>query len=141
MKLRRKLLIFILPSLALVAAGYSLWPPKAALDGTLETSGRIEGEQAAVAAKVAGAVASLLVAEGARVEEGALIAQLDSQVAQAELRRAEHLVHAARQELAAAHARVPEAKREAEAARSAVTLAREESRTRIAPMITMPGHH
>jgi HlyD family secretion protein len=97
----------------------------------LETSGRIEGDQAAVGAKVGGTLVRVAVREGDRVEAGGLIAELASEQVQAQLERAEHGLHTAREQLAEAEARLESLQRQAEAAEIAISLAERESRARI----------
>jgi HlyD family secretion protein len=98
--------------------------------GVLETSGRIEGDQSAVGAKVGGKLVRVVVREGDRVDAGVLIAELASDEVRAQLERAEHGLHTAREQLGEAQARVDSAQRQAEAAEIAVTLAERESRAR-----------
>jgi HlyD family secretion protein len=99
--------------------------------GVLETSGRIEGDQSAVGAKVGGKVVRVVVREGDRTEAGVLIAELASEQIRAQLERAEHGLHTAREQLSEAQARVGSVLRQAEAAEIAVTLAEQESHARI----------
>lgn len=96
----------------------------------LEASGRVEGNQAAVGAKIGGKLVRLLAREGDRVEAGAVIAELAAEQARARLEQAAHVLHTVREELAEAHARVRSAGRQMEAAEIAVTLAERESRAR-----------
>lgn len=72
--------------------------------GILEASGRIEGDQAAVGAKIGGRVVRLPVREGQAVEAGQLIAELSSDQARAQLEQAEHDLHLAREQFATAEA-------------------------------------
>ena len=62
-------------------AGFAVWRiavrPAGPPAGVIEVSGRIEGDDAAVAAKTAGRVRQLTVREGDRVEAGQVIAVLD----------------------------------------------------------------
>ena len=117
--------------LASAALGlWLLWRP-APVPGVLEASGRIEGDQAAVASKVGGKLAQVAAREGDRVEAGGLIAELASDQLAAELKRADHALHTAREQLAQARARLLAVERQAEAAGIAVTLGGEETRARI----------
>jgi len=120
----------ILGVLALLA--WMVWRPAPSVLGVLEASGRIEGDQAAVGAKVAGKIVRLAVREGDRLDAGRLIAELASDQVRAQLEQAEHVTHTAREQLAEAQARVVSAQRQAEAAEIAVTFAERESRARIA---------
>jgi len=119
---------------ALAGAGVAgwLWLGRPAPDaGILEASGRIEGDQAAIGAKLGGRLVRLGGREGDHVESGALIAELASDALQAELERAEHGLHTAREELGQARVHLRSAQRQAEAAGIAVTLSDQESRARI----------
>ncbi|NIR30853.1 MAG: HlyD family efflux transporter periplasmic adaptor subunit [Gammaproteobacteria bacterium] len=119
---------------ALTLLGTGLWlalrppPPN---PGILEVNGRIEGDQAAVGAKIGGTLVRIPVEEGDQVAEGVLIAELDSRQARARLERAEHDLHTAREQLASAEAQVVSVERRLEAARIAVTQAERESRARV----------
>ncbi|HSC71339.1 MAG TPA: biotin/lipoyl-binding protein, partial [Candidatus Methylomirabilis sp.] len=78
----------VLGALALLILGIAgVWaylrPSADPNPGILETSGRIEGDQAAVGAKVAGRIARLPIREGQALEAGQLIAQLSSDQATA----------------------------------------------------------
>jgi HlyD family secretion protein len=97
----------------------------------LEVSGRVEGDQAAVGAKVGGKIVRLAVREGDRVGAGEPIALLASEQARAQLEQAEHGLHTLRERLVEARARVGAAERQVEAARIATRLAARESEARI----------
>ena len=115
---------------ALAALGLAVWvvgSPVPGAPGVLETSGRIEGDQAAVGAKVGGKIVRLAVREGALVRAGELMVALASEQVQAQLQQAEHLLHAAREQLGEAQARLESALRQAEGAEISVTLAERES--------------
>ena len=116
---------------ALALAAWVAWRPAPRDPAVIETSGRVEGDQAAVGAKVGGRIVRLAVREGERVLGGQTIAELGSAQARAQLEQAEHGVHAARERLEQARARVVAAERRAEAAATGVELAERESRARI----------
>src|SRR3989338_11684849 len=119
---------------ALAALGLAVWVggrPVPGAPGVRETSGRIEGDQAAVGAKVGGKIVRLAVREGTRVQAGELIAALASEQVQAQLQQAEHLLHAAREQFGEAQSRRESALRQVEGAEVSVTLAERESRARI----------
>ncbi|MBI3456309.1 MAG: efflux RND transporter periplasmic adaptor subunit [Candidatus Rokubacteria bacterium] len=97
----------------------------------LEVSGRVEGDQAAVGAKVGGKIVRLAVREADRVRAGEPIAQLASEQAQAQLEQARHGLHTLHERLAEARARVVAAEREAEAAGIATQLAAREAEARV----------
>lgn len=129
---KRSLVGLVVAALAslVVVLWVARWPAPAE-PGVLETSGRIEGDQAAVGAKVGGKIVRLAVREGDRLERGGLVAELASEQVQAQLEQAEHVVHTGREQLAETRARVVSAQRHAEAAAIAVTLAERESWARI----------
>lgn len=94
-KLRR-----ILPLLAIVAgvgaaAWYFLSRPQAT---GLELSGRIEGYETDIGAKVAGRVMEVTVREGAEVRKGQLLVQLDDDEILAQVQGAEARIRAAKQQ-------------------------------------------
>jgi len=118
----------------LVVAGAVLWfylrPPPPA-PGVLQASGRVEGDLAAVGSKSGGRVVRMLPREGDSLETGALIAEMQSEQRQAELERAEHLLHTAREQVALARARAVSQRRGLEAAQLAVSQTEENSRVQI----------
>jgi HlyD family secretion protein len=116
---------------ALALALWLAWRPAPVLPGVLEASGRVEGDQAAIGAKVGGKIARLAAREGERLAGGQVIAELASEQVQAQLQQAEHHLHSAREQLAEARARVVSTERQAEGAEVAVTLAERESGARI----------
>lgn len=132
LKSKRVILIAIL-LLILVAIG--LWAfrgPRGDSDpGILEASGRIEGDQAAVGAKVGGRIINLPVREGQGLEAGQLMAEISSEQARAQLEQTEHALHTAREQLDQAEARIAALQREVEAGETAVRLAEQVSRARI----------
>lgn len=99
--------------------------------GILEASGRIEGDQAAVGAKIGGRVVRLPAREGQHLEAGQLIAELSSEQARAQLQQAEHDLHTAREQLNQAQAHLATLGREVEASETAARLALEQSHARI----------
>ncbi|MFQ5846545.1 MAG: HlyD family secretion protein [Candidatus Methylomirabilales bacterium] len=84
--------------------------------GILEASGRIEGDQAAVGAKIGGRIVHLPIHEGQALAAGQLIAELSSEQARAQLERAEHDLHMAREQLETARARLLQAEADRERA-------------------------
>jgi len=98
-KLNPRLLI----PLSLLVAGCGLawyfWlRPMSQSDAELELSGRIEGYETDVGAKIAGRVETVTVREGDRVRQGQTIAQLDDEEIQAQLRGATARVTNAKQQ-------------------------------------------
>ena len=97
---RSRKLLFLIPLAAIVVAGgvgirYFLSQPE---DSAIELSGRIEGYESDIGAKVAGRVEKITVREGDRVQENQVIAKLDDDELQAQLRGAEAKLQSARQE-------------------------------------------
>lgn len=97
----------------LLAVAFGVWAYVSSSNdpnpGILEASGRIEGDQAAVGAKIGGRIVRLPIREGQALEAGELIAELSSDQARAQLEEAEHDVHVAREQLGAARARLLQA--------------------------------
>lgn len=108
-----------------------LWPRTATNPGILEASGRVEGDQVAVGAKVGGRIIRLPIQEGQTLPAGEVIAELSSEQAKAQLEQAEHDVHAAREEVGQAHSRIAVLEQEIKTRETAVQLAEKESRARI----------
>lgn len=108
-----------------------LWPRTVITPGFLEASGRVEGDQAVVGAKVGGRIIRLPVQEGQTLPEGKVIAELSSEQVKAQLGEAEHGVHAAREEVAQAETRIAVLEQEIKTRETAVQLADKESRARI----------
>ncbi len=121
----------LLALVGLVVAVWMVWRPRPPAPGILEASGRIEGDQAAVGAKVGGKIVRLSAREGDSLEAGALIAELASDQLVAQLAQAEHILHTAQERLVEARSRVVAVQRQHEGAELAVTLAERESRARV----------
>jgi HlyD family secretion protein len=117
---------------AALFAAWRIWRPALPSPGIIEASGRIEGDQAAVGAKVGGKIVRMAVREGDDVKRGDLIAELASEQAAAQLAAAEHVLHMAREQLGQGQARAAAAERQLEGARIGVTVATQESRAQIA---------
>lgn len=99
-----KKLRWLIPiALLLVAAGIGLryWLTRPE-DPNLALSGRIEGYETDLGAKVGGRVAAIAVREGDRVEQGQVIARLDDEALQAQLAAAKADVAVARQRVSEA---------------------------------------
>jgi HlyD family secretion protein len=98
MSSRRRSIVAVGLALVLVLAGVAAWrllTPPAIPPGVIPVSGRIEGDDAAVAAKTAGRIRELTVREGDRVEAGQVIAVLDDQQIRAREQQAEAAVRQA----------------------------------------------
>jgi len=115
----------------LAVAGWLVWRPEPRGTGILDANGRIEGDRAAVGAKVGGKIVRLAVREGERLDAGQLVAELASDQVRALLEQAEHVLHTAREQLVEAQARAAWAERQVESAEIAIALAERESRARI----------
>jgi HlyD family secretion protein len=89
----------IVAVLALGVAGAAVWrlvlAPPAMPHGVIAVSGRIEGDDSAVAAKTTGRIRELRVREGDQVEAGQVIAVLDDEQVRAREQQAEAMVRQA----------------------------------------------
>src|SRR5690348_7310891 len=72
---------FLIILVILAAVGYGVWKkflqPKPVPEGVVQLSGRIEGDDSAIAPKVAGRIAEIRFREGDSVKAGDVIATLD----------------------------------------------------------------
>ena len=111
MSARRRRLAVVAVVVILGLAGFAVWrfvlAPPALPPGVLGVSGRIEGDDSAVAAKTSGRIREISVREGDRVEAGQVIAVLDDeqirareQQAMAAVRQAEARVRLAQHQIA-----------------------------------------
>jgi HlyD family secretion protein len=80
---------------ALSLAGWSWWRSRLDTGGVLRASGRIEVTEVNVSSKVTGRVAALHVDEGADVTAGQLIAELEGEELEAQLRQAKAALQSA----------------------------------------------
>ena len=108
------------------AAGLAWWHIKPAPlpPGLAVANGRIEATQIDIASKLPGRVQDVLVIEGDFVEQGQVVATMDTQALQAELHQAEAQITQARNAVATASAVV--AQRQSELAYAQSTLKRSE---------------
>jgi HlyD family secretion protein len=108
MNTRRRILAMLV---VLGAAGFAVWrlvlAPPVVAPSVIAVSGRIEGDDAAVAAKTSGRIREITVREGDRLEAGQVIAELDDeqirareQQATAAVRQAEARVRLAQYQIA-----------------------------------------
>lgn len=95
LKLRRILPVLLVLGGAGAAVWYFLSRPES---DALEFSGRIEGYETDVGAKVAGRVINVTVREGAEVQQGQLLVKLDDDEIQAQVAGAEARIRAAKQQ-------------------------------------------
>jgi len=111
MSARRRRLAIATVVVVLGLGGFAVWrfvlAPSALPPGVLAVSGRIEGDDSAVAAKTSGRIREITVREGDRVEAGQVIAVLDDeqirareQQAMAAVRQAEARVRLAQHQIA-----------------------------------------
>ncbi|HSE89314.1 MAG TPA: efflux RND transporter periplasmic adaptor subunit [Candidatus Binatia bacterium] len=107
------------------------WPRTDVLPGILEASGRVEGDQAALGAKVGGRIIRLAIREGQTLKAGDLIAEVSSEQTKAQLQQAEHDLHTGREEADQALASIVVLEREVKAREISVQLAEQESTARI----------
>ena len=107
---RRRALVMVAVLAAVGLGGYAIYrfvlAPPDVPPGLIAVSGRIEGDEAAVAAKIAGRVRELTVREGDQVEAGQVVAVLDDEQirareeqAAAAVRQAEARVRLARYQI------------------------------------------
>lgn len=87
-------------------------------------NGRIEATEIDVAAKLAGRIKTVLVDEGDFVTAGQVVAQMDTDVLQAQVRQAEAQIRQAQSEVATAHSRLAQ-RRSEKAASEAVVMQRQ----------------
>ena len=92
-------IVLVAGAVALVAgltlAGWSWWRGRLDRSGVLQASGRIEVTEVNVSSKVTGRVAALHVDEGADVTAGQLIAELEGEELEAQLRQAKAALQSA----------------------------------------------
>lgn len=83
MSARRRRLVVAAALVLAAAGGVALWrfvlPPPALPPGVIAVSGRIEGDDSAVAAKTSGRIREITVREGDSVQAGQVIAVLDDE--------------------------------------------------------------
>jgi HlyD family secretion protein len=122
----------VLLVLALGAAAlWSFWPATEIVPGILDVSGRVEGDQAAIGAKVGGRITRLPAREGQTLKADEIIAELSSEQLKAKLEEAEHELHTAQEQVGQAAAQIAVFEREIKTRETAVHLAAKESAARI----------
>lgn len=112
---------------ALTAGGWLAWQtlqPKGLGDGFATGNGRIEATEIDVATKLAGRIAAIAVDEGDFVQPGQVLAHMDTEVLQAQLRQAEAQVRQAQNAILTARAMVAQRQSE-QATAAAVVLQRQ----------------
>lgn len=115
---------FLLLTAAMVAvagyAGWALWQPKQLPAGFASSNGRIEAVEIDVATRTAGRLIDILVNEGDFVTAQQVLAHVDTEVLQAQLREAEAELRRARTAIDTARSMLTQRESEAAAARSIV---------------------
>lgn len=110
---RRRVIVAVGLLLVLALAGLGAWllwfAAPALPPGVIAASGRIEGDDSAVAAKTTGRIRDLTVREGDHVEAGAVIAILDDEQVRAREQQAEAALRQSGAQLAAAEAQLAQA--------------------------------
>jgi len=104
-KQRLKVLLPLVLVLAAAGIGVHYWLTRAENEA-LELSGRIEGYETDLGAKVGGRVASVNVREGDTVRAGQIVAQLDDEELQAQLAAAQARVAAAQEQVSQAQIQI-----------------------------------
>lgn len=113
--------LWVIGLLAAAGAFWLAWrwfAPAGLPEGILEGYGRIEGTEITVSSKVAGRLATLSVAEGDRVEPGALIVQLLAEEIEARLAQANGRLLAAKNQVKQVSARLSTLEHHADKART-----------------------
>jgi HlyD family secretion protein len=104
--------VLVLLLMVLLVLGYNALFGDAEQEDVVSSNGRIEAIEIGIAAKVAGRVEAIFVDEGEQVEEGMLVAKLDTTTIQGQLRQANAQRVQAQSAVAAAHMAI--AQRESE---------------------------
>jgi HlyD family secretion protein len=132
---RRRPLVPVVLLLALGLAGLAVWRfvlgPSGPPPGVIEVSGRIEGDDAAVAAKTAGRIRELAVREGDRVEAGRVIAVLDDDQIRAREEQAAAAVQQAEARVRLARHQITVLEEQLQQSRLAVDQARADAQGRV----------
>ena len=94
----RKWIVLILLALAAGGGGFAWWKlrPAPLPPGVAMGNGRIEATEIDIATKLAGRIKEVLANEGDFVEAGQIVARMDTQTLEAELRQAQAQVNQAR---------------------------------------------
>ena len=125
---RFKPLVFVLVAAVLVAAGVTVWRNRTATgvpESVVTLSGRLDGDDSAVASRTSGRVVRIAVREGDPVKAGDVIAQLDDdqvgareEQARAALAQAEARVRGAREQIAVLEQQLRQVQLQTEQARA-----------------------
>ena len=102
---RRRLIGLGVALLVLAVVGWIAWrifAPQALPEGLLQANGRIEGDTVALSSKFAGRLVKLYVREGAEVQAGQVLAEIDDAQVKAKVEQARQAVQAMEAQVAAA---------------------------------------
>lgn len=113
------------------AVWYGLFRPEPEPEGVLFVSGRLESDDAAVAAKVGGRIREITVREGDRVAAGQVIALLDDDQVRSREEAAEFAVRQAEARVARAQQQIAVLERQREQSRLGIEQARLDARGRV----------
>jgi HlyD family secretion protein len=117
--------------LVAIALGLGFWAwRQRPLDGVLELSGRIEGYETAIDARVGGQVVEVTVREGNQVRPGQLLVRIDDAEVQAQLRAARARAAAARQQEEEARTQIEVVENQIREARLTIEQARQDNEGR-----------
>ncbi|MFO7189662.1 MAG: HlyD family efflux transporter periplasmic adaptor subunit [Pseudomonadota bacterium] len=122
-KENKKRLLIALAAAVLAAAGWAFWQDYQANkrnEFIVSANGRIEAVEIDVAAKTAGRVAEILVREGEFVTAGQVVARIDTEVLEAQLRAAEAELARARAAVATARSQLAQRRSEKATAQAVV---------------------
>lgn len=123
--MKRVLIVVGILAVALTAAiAWKIHAQRAELEGPPRGSGVIEGDGVDLAARIGARVVAVPVTEGARVEAGATLLELECDEQRARLAQATAQLEAARAQAEAAQAQAQAARRQSSAARASISAAR-----------------
>jgi HlyD family secretion protein len=123
--------LLVLLGLAGLAAWWFVLRPSGPPPGVIEVSGRIEGDDAAVAAKTAGRIREVTVREGDHVEAGQVIARLDDEQIRAREQQAAAAVEQAEARVRLARYQIAILEEQLQQSRLAVDQARADAQGRV----------
>ena len=122
--MKRVVIAVVVLALALTAAiAWKIRAQNEALEGPASGSGVVEGEGADLSARLGARITSVLVEEGATIEEGAVLVELDCDEPEARLAQAQAQLEATRAQAEAAHSQAEAATNQSQAARASIGAA------------------
>ncbi len=128
---RVALVAVLLVAVAALLVWYFFLRAPAAPRGVIQVSGRIEGDDAAVASKASGRIREITVREGDRVTAGQTIAVIDDESLQARVEQARFAVEQAEARAARAREQIAVLQSQLEQARLTIEQSREDARGRV----------